>query len=166
MFAEPDGPLGLQSTDGEYRPGLMLAGRFTVAANWLAPGIDPVMGICAFRPSVVPSSVAESDPEGQVTLTVTLSPGVAVDGDTSTGSPSAKAGVVRAGTVKAARVAMPANAILPASVSVVAAERMKRIVKFPRSYAGLPRATSEACDAGRARNAHLGITVGVQLITL
>jgi hypothetical protein len=67
---------------------------------------------------------------------------------------------VRAGTAAAARVAATA------SVSVVAAERMKRIVKFPRSYAGLPRATSEACDAGRARHAHLGITVGVQLITL
>ena len=165
MFAGPDVPLGVQSTDGEYSPGAMLAGSFTVVANPLAPGMDPVIGICGFSPSVVPYSVAETDPEGQVTLKVTLSPGVAVDGDTLTGGPCAKAGVVRAGTVEAARVAMPASAILPASVSVVAAERMKRIVSSPVRTRDRPAPLPKRANAGRARSQHLGITIGVHLLT-
>src|SRR5229473_1549270 len=91
--------------------------------------------------TVVPNNVAVVAPEPQVIANVTRAPGAAVDGVTSTTGPCAKAGCVKAGTAAAARVAAPA------SISVVAAERMKRIRKFPRSYAGPPRATSRVCVA-------------------
>ena len=150
----------LQLMGGVYTPGLMLVGRLTPTAN--SPGL--VVGFIGIRwgsPSVVPVSHADLAVGAlQVIVKVTLSPGVAADGVTLTTGPCAKAGAVRAGTAAAARVAAPA------SVSVVAAERMKRIRKFPRSYAGPPRATSEACGRRRAQYAHLSITVGVQLITL
>ena len=140
--------MSLQSMDGVYTPGLMLVGRLTVTTH--SPGL-PVgfIGIRCDSPSVVPNSHADlAVGVLQVIVKVTLSPGVAADGVTLTTGPCAKAGAVRAGTAAAARVAAPA------SVSVVAAERMKRIRKFPRSYAGPPRATSRVCMAAAPSGTH------------
>jgi hypothetical protein len=85
----------------------MLDGRSTVVANSPA-WVDGCIGICWGSPSVVPNSVADVADDPQLTVNVTLAPGVAVDGVTPITGPDANAGAAVSTTVPASVSAAPA----------------------------------------------------------
>jgi hypothetical protein len=85
----------------------MLVGRCTVVANSPA-WVDGCIGICSDNPSVVPNSVADEADDPQVTVNVTLAPGVAVDGVTPVAGPDANAGAAVSTTAPATVTAAPA----------------------------------------------------------
>lgn len=128
-----------QSMDGLYVPGAMFFGRSTVVLKPPA-SVDACIGICADSPSVAPNKVADVAEEPQVTLNVTLAPGVAVDGVTSIGGTDANAGAAVSTTA-------------PASVSAAPAQQMRRNGLPSRSGRVFP-----PTPAGHYVPPHLGST--------
>ena len=103
--AVPEMPLE-QSIDGWYVPWVMLVGRSTVVANSPA-WVEGCIGICWDNPIVVPNSVADVADDPQVTMNVTLAPGVAVDGVTPITGPDANAGAAVSTTAPVSVSAAP-----------------------------------------------------------
>src|SRR5579859_1383867 len=127
----------------------MPVGRFTVTAN--TPSLVDFIATGPFRLMVLPNSVADLTPGPHLIVTVTGSAGIAIDGDTSTGTSAAKAGVAAP-----IRVARPAPAVTIANTPEPASTLPPERAGVP----GIPSPPRRAASPGRV------VTISIHVDTL